>query len=469
MFWGIFGGIGLLAWLLAPAAKADESLYVVDGLALGASVNTESNIYKEYSCQPSEQYRDMTVCRRYKIDNGPYGQVTSRWTILHDPGGRTVYINKTIEPAFLNSQEADAEIERLSAKFGERAQVLTNGMPAARIATWGDLKLVPLGASDLEKIKAGESPHKGFMVSYLENFSQAAQAGLAVFTLDGGSGFVWSASFDDLSGRGILRFLAADAPRMSAARIDTIGPDAAASVAQTQVTSFGAALIKKPVSSETPEQIAAEAHQQRMIADEAVQFANASKSQEQLETYVKSCVECVYRSQAEVLIGELSQRSETDARERKQYQDARDNISDIKAYIEACVVCSDLNDASTFVRNASQEFDKQFFFLSVCDYSNSDVDVSIMIRADPIANFWIQRGWWSVQSGSCRKIGPWVKGEFYVTARNGDGTVWSGSDKHDLCLFLEAFTRNWYPLSCRPRITYTKFRADADDYTWNLN
>jgi hypothetical protein len=215
--------IAACGWALVAPAKADDSVYMVDGLALGASVQFGSSAYREYKCQPSEQYRDMTVCTRTQVENGPQGPVTSKWTILHETSGRTIYINKSIDPAFLNPEQADAEIARLSAKFGQQARVLTNGAPAARIASWGTLRLSALEGSDIETVKSGESPHKGFMVSFLEDFGRGARAGLPVFVFAGGSGFVWNANFDE-NGRGRLRFLAADATRMSAARYNNDVP-----------------------------------------------------------------------------------------------------------------------------------------------------------------------------------------------------------------------------------------------------
>src|SRR5947208_11171369 len=40
------------------------SPYVLDGLALGAGVDSESPAYRGYQCSPSEQFPDFTRCQR---------------------------------------------------------------------------------------------------------------------------------------------------------------------------------------------------------------------------------------------------------------------------------------------------------------------------------------------------------------------------------------------------------------------
>jgi hypothetical protein len=53
------------------------------------------------------------------------------------------------------------------------------------------------------------------LIDFLGNFARSAKAGLPVYRIDGGPGFVWAASFD-LKGRGILRLAAVDASRFVA-------------------------------------------------------------------------------------------------------------------------------------------------------------------------------------------------------------------------------------------------------------
>src|SRR5208337_901966 len=53
---------------------------------------------------------------------------------------------------------------------------------------------------------------KGLLIDFLGNFVRSAKAGLPVYRIDGGPGFVWAASFDQ-KGPGILRLGAVDASK----------------------------------------------------------------------------------------------------------------------------------------------------------------------------------------------------------------------------------------------------------------
>jgi len=52
------------------------------------------------------------------------------------------------------------------------------------------------------------------MVDYLMNFHESARAGLPVYSLGGGKGYVWIARFGKNGVKGVLRFLAADPSQM---------------------------------------------------------------------------------------------------------------------------------------------------------------------------------------------------------------------------------------------------------------
>ena len=111
-------------------AKSQPSPYVVDGLALGDRVRFESEAYNQYHCTPSEKFPGFTWCHKEKTEKTKRGEVTSSNSILHSQDGTAVYVNRYIEPAYFGPDEVRTEINRLSAKFGERAA--KSGCPHAK-------------------------------------------------------------------------------------------------------------------------------------------------------------------------------------------------------------------------------------------------------------------------------------------------------------------------------------------------
>jgi hypothetical protein len=128
--------------------------------------------------------------------------------------GTIHYLNRALEPAFFNAGEVDADIERLSRKFGEQARRVrphvrlgpnTDGI----IAIWGKVTLEPLDATGTSELAAGRSPRKRILVDFVGNLSESARRGLDVYRVTGGPGFVWAGSFNS-NGQGTLRFFAID-------------------------------------------------------------------------------------------------------------------------------------------------------------------------------------------------------------------------------------------------------------------
>jgi len=193
------------------------SLYVVDGLALGSHVVFQSEAYKQYHCTPSDKFSTFTWCHKEKTEKTKRGEVTSSNSILHNQDGTAVYVNRYIEPAFFDPNDVRSEIDRLSAKFGERAREFRMpsraGLPDAIIAVWGKIELEQLGASDVSTVASGGSV-KGLLVSFLGDLQRSAKAGVPVYRLAGGAGFFWAATFNQ-DGRGVLRFLTIDASEIS--------------------------------------------------------------------------------------------------------------------------------------------------------------------------------------------------------------------------------------------------------------
>ncbi|MBR0939241.1 MAP7 domain-containing protein [Bradyrhizobium jicamae] len=189
------------------------SAYAVDGLALGTKVNFQSSAYAQYNCKDGNRFPGFIWCQKTKHEPGPRRPVTVATSILHAQDGTAVYINRFLKPAFLREPDAQAEVMRLSAKYGPADVRRATDPPSttnAVIATFGELTLKPLSEPELQLAAVGRLPHGRIPFDFFGDFRRSAQNGLPVFWIDGGSGFVWSASFDQ-DGRGHLRFAAADA------------------------------------------------------------------------------------------------------------------------------------------------------------------------------------------------------------------------------------------------------------------
>jgi tetratricopeptide (TPR) repeat protein len=120
------------------------------------------------------------------------------------------YINRSLEPAFFDSGEVEADIDRLARKFGTRPRVIELPLGhrlRGKIAAWGDVALDPLDAGSARELATGQSPRAGILIDFINNLGQSAREGFPLYRLTGGAGFLYAASYN-LDGRGTLRFLA---------------------------------------------------------------------------------------------------------------------------------------------------------------------------------------------------------------------------------------------------------------------
>jgi serine protease Do len=135
---------------------------------------------------------------------------------LHSQDGTAVYVNRYVEPAFFGPNDVLSEIDRLSSKFGERGRKIVmpvrEGLPRAMIAVWGKIELRQLDPAEVSSVASG-GRHRGILVSFLGDLQRSAKAGVPVYELTGGAGFLWAAAFN-LDGRGVLRFLTVDASKI---------------------------------------------------------------------------------------------------------------------------------------------------------------------------------------------------------------------------------------------------------------
>jgi hypothetical protein len=206
-------GIVVLAHaaFIGNAIAATE--YAVDGLAVGTQLNLGSTSYREYQCNPSDQFVGLIWCQKTRTEKERRGSYTAAYSLLHLKNGNLSYINRSQEPAFFNPSEAELNIQRYSRKLGESARILKmphrSGLPDGVIAVWGKITLEPLDQESIKTLAEGKNPRKGFLIDYLRDFTRSAKQGLPIYRIDGGPGFIWAASFDQ-KGRGTLRLAAVD-------------------------------------------------------------------------------------------------------------------------------------------------------------------------------------------------------------------------------------------------------------------
>src|SRR5262249_7928440 len=173
------------------------SRYVVAWLGLGLRVQFDSSDYREYKCNPSDQFDGFTWCQKTRQERG-FANVT--YSILHSQDGTVVYVNRFQEPAFFGRNEADETIRQYSTKIGEQAQIKKlprqRGVPEGILATWGKVVLEPLDHDSINILAGGRSPKKGYLIDFVGNFARSAKEGLPIYRISGGAGFLWVASFD---------------------------------------------------------------------------------------------------------------------------------------------------------------------------------------------------------------------------------------------------------------------------------
>jgi hypothetical protein len=269
---------------IAPSYPLSEgptrSDYVIDGLALGAAVYPDSQVYKSYSCRPSEQFVSFNWCAVKHPMVGKMGPYNSFLTFLQSPENTAIYILQAISPAYFSPGDIDHEIQRLSQHFGQQARVLyaepRPEAPHAVIAVWGNTTLTPLDATTMAALRRGETITAGLLVDYLGSAIKSARAGLPVFHLGDGAGFIWGANFDD-AGRGDLRIVAISPTALpdSAPSTATIPIDGAVSPA---VSSFAAGPTT-PSAAQVAQSAEDQARRDRLRAEHLEKASAAAKNQ----------------------------------------------------------------------------------------------------------------------------------------------------------------------------------------------
>src|SRR5262245_37334345 len=241
-------GIVVLAQLVLCGNALAAPEYAVDGSAVGTQLDFDSASYREYKCNPSDQFEGFIWCQKSRTEKERRGSYVVAYSLLRSQEGRISYINRSQEPAFLSPKEAELNMGRYSRKFGDSPRIMKlphrSGLPDGVIAVWGGVTLEPLDQESIKTLADGKSPRKGFLIDYLRDFTRSAKEGLPIYRIDGGPGFIWAASFDQ-KGRGTLRLAAVSvsgfsrppAP-MAAAGASGFPPAPASLVAAVEGTGF---------------------------------------------------------------------------------------------------------------------------------------------------------------------------------------------------------------------------------------
>ena len=191
-------------------SRVAASRYVVDGLSLGGHVTSGNQASRPYQCRPSDKFSGLIWC--HEEHTTPDNEVMRSHSILQSQDGTAYYVNSYFQPAFFDPNNIQKEIDRMSSEFGQQARIIQmsqrEGFPSAVMAIWGAIQLEPLKPDEISIVASGGSP-PGILISFLGDEERSAKAGLPVYRLAGGAGFLWVATFDQ-NGRGVLQYLAID-------------------------------------------------------------------------------------------------------------------------------------------------------------------------------------------------------------------------------------------------------------------
>ena len=257
---------------IQQTTPAAASPYVVDGLALGDQVKFGSKPYPRYQCSPSDEFPGFLSCneehRTPVGDQYPDQEVTRSHSVLQSQDG-AAYVNSYFEPAFFDPNGIQNEIDRMSSKFGRQARIIQmpqrEGLPNAVIAIWGAIELEPLRPEEISAVASGGS-HPGILVSFLGDLRRSARAGVSVYRLAGGAGFLWAATFDQ-DGKGVLRYLAIDASKIESRQVAQNQPTPAPAMKSENQTTSSQGAANPPVVVERADRQRDEARQLATISE----------------------------------------------------------------------------------------------------------------------------------------------------------------------------------------------------------
>jgi tetratricopeptide (TPR) repeat protein len=199
---------------LSASTSVRSQAYVVEGLKLGERVPLGTPSYRSYTCKPSNYFEGYTWCQRTQPRSTSAGGGSLASTIMHAGDGTAVYLMAKVAPLSINRSAVQKEIDDLSKEIKERPAKVEwvparPGAAPSVIALWGRVELRKLTSYEVEIVADGEDPNTGVLVDSLGDLVRSAKAGLPVYRIAGGAGYLYSASFD-VSGRGHRRYVAVD-------------------------------------------------------------------------------------------------------------------------------------------------------------------------------------------------------------------------------------------------------------------
>lgn len=199
---------------LFSAISAHAGNYAVDGIKVGTRISPSSATYRSYRCKPSDDFAGALRCERSRQEREGGRTVSIDNTLIHSQDDTALYVMSNAAPIALNPAAARGEIDRLSRAIGERPVKVIwrpdDRSPTAVVAVWGQVNLVEVTGDASSALSEGKSPHLGVLVDTLGDLKKSANSGAPVYRLTGGSGFIYTASFD-ASGRGNRHYVAVNA------------------------------------------------------------------------------------------------------------------------------------------------------------------------------------------------------------------------------------------------------------------
>jgi hypothetical protein len=255
------------------------SRYVVDGLRLGDHVKSENLTHEEYQCRPSDKFSGFIWCHEEHTTRD--NRVMRSHSLLQSQDGTAHYVSSYFQPAFFDPNDIQNEIDRMSSEFGQQAHILQmsqrEGLPSAIMAIWGAIQLEPLKPDEISVVASGGSL-PGILVSFLGDEERSARAGVPVYRLAGGAGFLWVATFDQ-NGRGVLQYLAIDDSKIEAS--PQVAPNSenqtvsnSSAVDPPVVTQSGLQQQSRSQTEDAQAQAKEEANQQLKDAQELLEARN---------------------------------------------------------------------------------------------------------------------------------------------------------------------------------------------------
>jgi tetratricopeptide (TPR) repeat protein len=198
---------------LSSASSARAGNYTVDGITVGSRISPSGATYRSYHCKPSDDFAGAVRCERSRETREGGRTISIDNTLIHSPDNTALYVMSNVAPVALNPIAAAGEIDRLSRAIGERPVKVIwrpERSPTAVVAVWGQVNLVEVTGDASSVLSEGNSPHLGVLVDTLGDLKKSANSGAPVYRLTGGSGFIYTASFD-ASGRGNRHYVAVNA------------------------------------------------------------------------------------------------------------------------------------------------------------------------------------------------------------------------------------------------------------------